>query len=97
MPTSPAFKSFANKVKDALLPALRKSLPSVADILVYAFVKGSVVAKYNIIMDSNAPKVNLSKLESGIRNVITSGNVTGLKVNTSFIPEVKGETLMMIA
>ena len=87
--SSPQFKQLATNVKASLLPALKKTLPSVEAIDVYGFEEGSVIAKYNIILNAKA-SVNASDLQSAVETAITSGNMTGLNVNTSYIPTVKG-------
>ena len=88
---STQFKSLAIQVENALLPPLKRSVPDVVDIDVYAFRPGSVIAQYNIVMDPDAPAVNVSQLQSALTNVISSGNITGLNVDTSFVPPVKGK------
>ena len=89
-PNSTQFKSLANDVENALLPPLKKALPSVVDVDVYGFRAGSVIAEYNIVMDPDAPAVNTSQLKSAVTSVISGGNVTGLNVDTSFVPPVIG-------
>ena len=88
------FKSLARNVEDSLLPPLRNALPSVLAIDVYAFRSGSVIAQYNIILDANATEVSPSQLQSAVTNVISSGNITGLNVDTSFTPTVEGIMLI---
>ena len=88
---STQFKSLAIQVENALLPPLKRSVPDVVDIDVYAFRPGSVIAQYNIVIDPDAPAVNSSQLQSAVTNVISSGNITGLNVDTSFTPSVIGD------
>ena len=90
-PNSTQFKSLANDVENALLPPLKRSLPGVVDVDVYGFRAGSVIAEYNVVMDPDATPVNASQLKSAVADVISSGNITGLNVDTSFVPPVQGK------
>ena len=91
-PESQHFKSLASDVKNGLLPALKEAMPGVVDVDVYGFRPGSVIVEYKIIMDPDAPAVNTEQLKSTVTGVISSGNVTGLNVDTSFKPPVTGIT-----
>ena len=76
---------------------MQRVLPVVA-IDVYGFRPGSVIAEYYIIMNPDAPVVNISTLQSAVTNVISSGNLTGLNVDTSFRPNITqhGKNLVSI-
>ena len=87
--SSSAFFNLANKVEKALLPPLKKALLAVKKIDVYGFKPGSVVAQYYIITDADT-SVDASQLQSAITSVVTSGNVTGLNVDTTYVPTLKG-------
>ena len=87
---SQQFKSLASDVENALLPPLKRSLPGVVDVDVYGFRAGSVIAEYDVVMDPDVT-VSTSQLQSAVTAVISNGNVTGLNVDTSFVPPVQGK------
>ena len=93
-PQSAEFINLAKSVEDGLLQPLKGSLQGVKDVNVYAFKEGSVVALYNIIMDVNAPKVNVSDMQSAVNNAITTGNFTGLPVDKTYLPVIGENTLI---
>ena len=67
---------------------MKASIPSVQAVDVYGFENGSIVALYNIIMDSTAPAVNVSAMVAAVATA--SGNITSLPIDTSFVPVVEG-------
>ena len=85
------FKNLKKTVEAKLLPTLRETLPSVVDIDVYAFKRGSTVAEYNIILDDDATAINASTTQSAVQEIISNGNLTSLNVDTSFVPPIEGK------
>ena len=88
-PSSTAFKNLAKSVEDALLAPLQKSVQGIAAVEVYGFRSGSVIAEYNIIMNVDAPAVDVSNLQSAVQNVVQSGNLTGLDVDPSHVSTIR--------
>ena len=93
-PQSAGFKNLAESVEDGLLQPLKESVQGVKGVDVYRFKEGSVIALYNVIMDRDAPTVNVSDMQSAVNNAITTGNFTGLPVDKTYLPVIGENTFL---
>ena len=89
---SSEFISLAANVEASLLSALRKRLPSMSAIKVLRFVRGSIIAVYQIIFtDPTAVNINIVHIQAVVKTVITSGSLSdALGIDTSYVPSVRG-------
>ena len=90
--SSSEFKSLATDVEGSLLPELKKTLGAIEAIQVTGFKQGSVIAEYNMIFtDPTAENLNASDVQTAVHTAVTTGNFTGLNVNTTYLPVVEGK------
>lgn len=89
---SQTFRTTKRKVEDQLKPKILSNVPGSTDVQVYGFEKGSVIAKFNIIMDA-ASTTNTSQAQAGVDKTIQNGTFTGYTVNTTYTSTVEGENM----
>ena len=91
--SSAQYQNLKTNLENGLETSLKKSQPGIEKVEVTGFRSGSVIADYNIIVTDENAAANISSdnIQSAVNTAITTGNFSGVAVNTSFIPTVQGK------
>ena len=87
-------KDMEETIEDGLLQPMTESLQGVKKVDVFGFKDGSVIALFYVFMDVNAPKVNVSSMQSAVDYAITTGNFSDLPVDRTYLPVIGENTFL---
>ena len=74
---------------DAIKPVVLNNVNGAIGVNVHTFIQGSVIAKYDIIMNTSVV-VSASDVQKSLASAVSTGNFTGLTVNKTYAVTVKG-------
>ena len=94
-PSSSKFAQIASQVEGELGPVILAGVQDAVGIKVYGFLNGSVVAMFNVIMNSTAAKPDTESLATMIKSAITNGNFTTISVDTTYNFTVTGDLCLL--
>ena len=91
--SSAKYKSLKSNVESGLETALKQSQPAIEKVEVTGFRAGSVIADFDMIITDTAAAENITanNLQPAVHTAITTGNFTGISVNTTALPTVQGK------